>query len=129
MSEQDKKHEDKGPSEQELTERLVELKKSTKAGKKAKAAKASADKNEKLGRMHFEVTPEQAPGVQRAGVGLFRPGQRFWLPDKASKPGDLVPTLSKPLNKAAEKAIAEALAAKESNRQAAEERAQRRGRR
>ncbi len=40
--------------------------------------------------MKFEVSTELSPGVYRAGVGIFRPGETLELPDVASKEGDVI---------------------------------------
>lgn len=37
----------------------------------------------------FLIPPEMAPGVYRAGVGFFIPGQELVLPDDASKDDDV----------------------------------------
>lgn len=46
----------------------------------------------------FYVTAEAAPGVARAGVGFFVPGQVLELPDGASRPGDKVSMRLQPVN-------------------------------
>jgi hypothetical protein len=55
--------------------------------------------------MRFLVTKEMPAGVYRHGVGMFRPGAEFGLPDKASKPGEKPSALLEPLDAEADAAL------------------------
>lgn len=55
--------------------------------------------------MQFLIPSEMAPGVYRAGVGFFEPGQVLTLPDAASKEGDVLPSKLVPLDKDAHAAL------------------------